>query len=88
MATIPKDTDSSDTFIKAADERLGEIRKLGAKPETRYFGIGPKKSLSTQDKLRQGVLSQNELSFRSTGMRKRRLESGSTRMSGGKELKN
>lgn len=76
MATIPKQSDSSDTWIKAADERLSEIRKLGAKPETRYFGIGPKKKHSAQDKLYMNELSRNELNFRSTGMKKRRKETG------------
>lgn len=76
MATIPKPTDSSATWLKAADERLGEIRKLGAKPETRYFGIGPKKKYTQQDRLLMKELSRNELNFRSTGMRKRRKETG------------
>lgn len=76
MATIPKPTDSSAIWLKAADERLGEIRKLGAKPETRYFGIGPKKKYTQQDRLRMKELSRNELNFRSTGMRKRRKETG------------
>jgi hypothetical protein len=76
MATIPKHSDPSSIWLKAADERLGEIRKLGAKPETRYFGIGPKKKYTQQDRLRMKELSRNELNFRSTGMAKKRKETG------------
>jgi hypothetical protein len=59
--------------IKEADSQLKEIRKLGAKPEQRWFGIGPKKGpLSTNDRLRMKFLSDNELKNRSEGMKLKR----------------
>ena len=51
MAEIfPKQGDSADTYIKAADQKLKQIRKLGAKKEQRWFWVGPKKGESKNDR--------------------------------------
>lgn len=79
---------SSEENIKFADRDLKEIRKLGAKPEQRYFGIGPKKGpLSENDKQYKRQLEQRELTNRAVGMRQRRLAKGQTKLVRGKEVK-
>jgi hypothetical protein len=86
MPTIPKKGDPAETFIKGADERLEGIRKLGAKPEQRYFGIGPKKGpLNQNDQLLKKELERNELSMRSEGMRLKRNKTRSTSRAAGRK---
>lgn len=65
--------ETSRTYLKQADKKLGDIRELGAKPETRWFGVGPKKKLTQQDSMRQKLLSDNELTLRSKGMALKRM---------------
>lgn len=83
---FPTSKDDSSAFMEAADERMEQIRELGAKPSQRYFGVGPKKSLSSAEKTLQGQLSQKHLEYYNKGMQKQRLEKGLTRMKGGKEV--
>lgn len=72
--TLPKSNKSKE-WLDYADKKLEEIRDLGAKPETRYLGIGPKRGpLSQMDATRMNLLSQNELSARSKGMKLKREE--------------
>ena len=73
--------------IKAADKKLKQIRKLGAKAEQRRFLVGPKKGVSRQDRLRMRELRKNENLLRTRGMRKRRVKSGYSKMVNGREVK-
>lgn len=64
---------NADELISTADKQLKEIRKLGAKPEQRWFGIGPKKGpLNQNDRLLKRTLEQKELENRSQGMKMKR----------------
>ena len=72
LKTFPKSGDSSDTYMKAADERMGEIKRLGAKTEKRYFGLGPKKKLSKDDKQYKSLMEQQNLSMHNKAMELKR----------------
>ena len=84
---FPQATDDSQAFLDAADERMGQLRDLGAESAGRYLNIGPKRSLNKQQKDLQNMLSQKHLEYYGKGMQKQRLEKGLTRMKGGKEVK-
>jgi hypothetical protein len=73
-------------LIKGADRKLKRIRKLGAKPEQRWFGIGPKKGpLSTNEQIEKRALERTEVEDRAEGMRlKRELKSRKTSRGGGR----
>lgn len=67
--------EAADSLIKSADRKLKRIRKLGAKPEERYFGIGPKKGpLSTNERLEKQALERTEVEDRAKGMRMKRQQ--------------
>ena len=73
MANKPAREIAANEYIKSADKKLDRIRELGAKPEKRWFGIGPKKGpLSTNERLEKQILERTELEDRSTGMRLKR----------------
>ena len=68
LKTFPKAGDTPETYMKAADERMSEIKRLGAKTEKRWFGIGKKKKLSSADKDYRKLMEQQNLSFHNKAM--------------------
>jgi len=77
---------SAEDYIKSADRKLKRIRQLGAKPNQRYFLIGPKKGpLSQNERLEKQALERTEVTDRATGMRmKREQKSRNTGRGGGR----
>lgn len=80
MATGLSDAEVTDKktakdYIKSADSDLKQIRKLAAKPHQRWFGIGPKKKLTNNDRQLRSILERNEVSKRATGMKMLRQQS-------------
>jgi hypothetical protein len=77
MADNPTDDrleKESKRLIDRADKSLKRIRKLAAKPESRYFLVGPKKGpLTTNERLEKAALERNELKDRADGMRAKRI---------------
>jgi hypothetical protein len=88
MGITIKDSDSGATHVKAADDKLEELKELASSEGRRWFNVGPKRKLGQMDLLRKKILEQNEQNLRTKGMQKLRVEKGLTRMQGRKEIKN
>jgi hypothetical protein len=73
----PKESDSGDTWVKAADGVLGRIK---AEPDLRT-------SSNQWDRARYQDMSDKENSWRAKGLQKQRVEKGITQMKDGKESK-
>jgi hypothetical protein len=73
----PKETDSGDTWVKAAD---GLLKKITTEPNLRTSSSG-------WDRDRYRDLSDKEVDWRAKGMKKKRVEQGVTTLKDGKESK-
>lgn len=78
---------TADEYIASADQKLNRIRELGAKPEERYLGIGPKKRLDQNERLEQQLLTRNELQDRAKGMKLKREERAKAGMKKGGKVR-